>query len=59
MVAMLLSQQYIRTLKMPTENPTPTLEHFKIKGQTLLTDNGCKYYYNKIRNPKPPQRYHS
>ena len=56
---MLLSQQYIRTLKMPTENPTPTLEHFKIKGQTLLTDNGGKYYYNKIRNPKPPQRYHS
>ena len=41
---------------MPTENPTATLEHLKRKIQTLLTDIGGEYYFNKIRNPKPPTK---
>ena len=49
MVVMLLSRQYKKTLKMPTENPTATLEHLKRKIQTLLTDIGGEYYFNKIR----------
>ena len=36
--------------------PTPTLEYFKRKRQTLLTDIGGGYYLNKMNNPKLPKK---
>ena len=35
-----------------TEIPTPTLEDFKIKRQTLLTNIGGEKYLDTMRNPK-------
>ena len=40
-------------LNIPTEIPTPTIEYFKRKGQTILTDIGCEWHLNNIHYPKP------
>ena len=41
-----------KSKKIPTEKPTPTLEDFKIKRQTILTDIGGEWYLNIMRNSK-------
>ena len=40
--------------EITTGNPNPTLEDFKIKRQTLLTDVGGEWYLINIRNNKTP-----
>ena len=42
--------------QIPTENPTPNLEYFKRKYQTLLTDIGGEWYLNNMHDPKPPTK---
>ena len=49
-----LSREDERTLKIPTEKPTPTLEYFKRKHQTLFTDIGGECDLKFLSNPKPP-----
>ena len=43
-----------KSLKIPTEIPTSTVEYFKRKPQTLLTDIGGYWYLNTSRNTKIP-----
>ena len=40
--------------KIPLEQPTPNLEYFKRKCQTIFTDIGGGWYLNNILNNKPP-----
>ena len=40
--------------KNPTEIPTPTLEDFRRKCWTRLTDIGGEWYLNTTQNTKPP-----
>ena len=42
--------------QFPTGISTPTIEYFKIKRQTILTDIGGEQHLNNIRNPKPPTK---
>ena len=41
-------------LCIPTEKPTPTIEDFKSKCQTILTDMGDEWYLNNMHSTKPP-----
>ena len=41
---------------IPSEISTPTLEDFKKKCQTILTDLGGDLYLNTMRNPNTPTK---
>ena len=51
---MLVNKKLKNCKKIPTEKPTPALEYFKSKRQTLLTDIGGEWYLNSMSNTKPP-----
>ena len=55
MMLLCLSREYERNIKtIPNNIPTTTLEDYKIKCHTLLTDIGGDWYLNIMHNPKPP-----